>query len=297
MNYIIGVDGGGTKTEAVAYDLNGNPLETALSGFGNLLNNEEEAVKNIIKALDELVNKLGMEGLKGIYLGLAAAEAGNNASIVYNKVKEKYNIESIVMNDGDLALKALLKGEDGILVIAGTGSVAFGLNNNKQSKCGGWGNLLGDEGSAYKISIEAYKKMIYDFEYKNTISPLSKEILESINAKTVNDIVGYIYGSTKDEVAKVAALVSKYAENGDEFSINLLKAEGTAIAKTTARVFEMLEFDECKIGLVGSVIRKSIFVKNAFEGYLNEHINVKEFIYDDVSPTKGAYYLYKNSSN
>ena len=65
MKYVIGVDGGGTKTEAVAYDLDGNVLEKSLTGFGNLVKDEKEALKNIIDSLEVILNKLGKEDLQG----------------------------------------------------------------------------------------------------------------------------------------------------------------------------------------------------------------------------------------
>ncbi|MEG0297159.1 MAG: BadF/BadG/BcrA/BcrD ATPase family protein [Clostridium sp.] len=296
MNYVIGVDGGGTKTEAVAYDLDGSVLESALTGFGNLNNNKEEALENITSAVQKLVEKLGEDGLKGIYLGLAGSEVGDNAKIVYEKIKETFGIESQVMNDGDLALRALLKGEDGVLVIAGTGSIAFGVKGDQQAKVGGWGNLLGDEGSAYKISIEAYKKLIYENDYGFDHSELSKEILSFLEIKSADDLVGIIYSSTKDEIAKVAHLVSKHAENGDNFAIELLETEGREIARQAERVYKKLGLEKCSIGLVGGVIRKSKVFRSAFESYLHETINVESFIDDQVSPAKGAYYIYKKQN-
>lgn len=297
MEYVIGVDGGGTKTEAVAYDLNGSELETSLTGFGNLNNNKDEALKNIVTAVNELVDKLGREGLKGIYLGLAGSEVGENASIVHNKIKELFEVDCEVMNDGDLALRALLKGEDGVLVIAGTGSIAFGVKDNKQAKIGGWGNLLGDEGSAYKISIEAYKRLIQENDYGMEHSDLSKDIFECLNIKCADDLVGIIYSSTKDEIAKVAHLVSKHAENGDSFAREVLVSEGIEIAKQAERVYNILGMEKCSIGLVGGVIRKSAVFRQAFENYLNEKINVVSFIDDKVSPAKGAYYIYLKKNN
>lgn len=297
MDYIIGVDGGGTKTEAVAYDLNGMEIGKAITGFGNLVNGKEEAVKNIIEAIDKVVYKLGTDGLKGLYLGLAGAEVGKNGKIVKDELKSKFKIESIIMNDGDLALKALLKGEDGILVIAGTGSNVFGIKGNSQGRCGGWGHLLGDEGSAYKIAIEAIKRMIYEEDYGLLKSQLYKAVLNSFNAKNVNDIIGFIYTATKDEIAKIASVVSMAAETGEKFSKAILEQEGTSLAKSTERVFNKLSFEKCKIGLVGGVIRKSKFVRDAFEEYLSKNINVIEFVDADISPAKGAYYIYINEKN
>lgn len=297
MDYIIGVDGGGTKTEAVAYDLSGEVLARALTGFGNLVNGKEEALNNITTSIEELIIKLGQDGLKGIYLGIAGSEVGENAKLIYSEVKNKFSLEPVVMNDGDLALKALLEGEDGILVIAGTGSTAFGVKEDKQARCGGWGHLLGDEGSAYKISIEAFKRMIHEEDYGIERSELSQAILDKLNMTTVDEIVGFIYSATKDEIAAMASLVSIYAEKGDDYAKNILINEGIEIAKSAERVFKKLHFNKCRIGLVGGVIRKSKDLRKAFENYLKENINVVAYVDNDVSAAKGAYYIYKKTNN
>ncbi|MEG1287259.1 MAG: BadF/BadG/BcrA/BcrD ATPase family protein [Clostridium sp.] len=294
MKYIIGVDGGGTKTEAVAYDLNGEVLAKSLTGFGNLLNDEKEALKNILDSLEVILDKLGKEDLQGLYLGLAGSEVGHNAQIVKDEIKAKFNLDSVIMNDGDLALKALLKGEDGILVIAGTGSTAFGIKGNEQARCGGWGHLLGDEGSAYKISMEAFKKMIHEYDFGLERSELSEAILKKLNMKQVDEIIAFIYGATKDEIAGFAGFVSQYAENGDNEAKAILVNEGITLAKDAERVFNSLGFESCKIGLVGGAIRKSVILREAFESYLNGNINVVEYVDNDVSAAKGAYYIYKN---
>ncbi|MBL4932727.1 N-acetylglucosamine kinase [Clostridium paridis] len=292
MEYVIGIDGGGTKTEAVAYDLNGEAITSAVTGFGNLLNGEEEALNNIINAIKQVVETYGIEGLKGLYLGLAGAEVDDNAKIVQERIKKELCIDSTVMNDGELALKALLKGEDGVLTIAGTGSVAFGIKNGKEARCGGWGNLLGDEGSAYKIAIEAFKNMIYENDFGIEMSELSKEILESLKMKKVDEIIGFVYSNTKDEVASITPIVSKRADLGDKIAIDILKSEGLAIAKTTERVYKKLGFQSASIGIVGGVLKKSKILRETFEEYLNKNANIIAFVDEEVSPAKGAYYLY-----
>ncbi|MGL5414177.1 MAG: N-acetylglucosamine kinase [Clostridium sp.] len=296
MNYVIGVDGGGTKTEAVAYSLEGEVLGSTLTGFGNLVNGRDEALKNITDSIEGLVNKLGRDGLKALHLGIAGSEVSDNAKAIENEVREKFGFNCKVMNDGDLALKALLKGEDGILVIAGTGSIAFGIHGDREKRVGGWGHLLGDEGSAYKISIEAFKIMIKEDDYGLERSKLSQDILDKLEIKEVSNIIDFVYSSTKDEIAQMAGLVSKHAELGDEEAKNILINEGIQIAKSAERVFKALDFENCSIGLVGGVIRKSRILREAFEEYLNENIKVNSFVDDSVSPAIGAYYIYKKEN-
>ena len=293
MKYVIGVDGGGTKTETVAYDLEGNKLTSVLTGFGNLVNGKEEALKNILDGLDKVFKEYGKDNAKGIYLGLAGSEVGFNADIVYETIKNKFKIEVVVMNDSELALKALLKGEDGILTIAGTGSIAFGIHENVQWKSGGWGHLLGDEGSAYKIAIEGLKHMIYENDNNMELGVLSRELLAKLEIRFVDDIIGFVYSSTKDEIAKLAQVVSKLAEEGDEKSLSIMTNEGIMLAETTRQVFSKLGFDSCSVGLVGGVVKKSKIFREAYENCLREKANIVSFIDDDISPAKGAYYIYK----
>lgn len=81
MDYIIGVDGGGTKTEAVAYLLDGSKIAECFTGFGNMVMNSQEALENISKAIDACIGVLDQGNLLGIYFGLAGIEVSNNREI------------------------------------------------------------------------------------------------------------------------------------------------------------------------------------------------------------------------
>lgn len=293
MKYVIGVDGGGTKTEASAYDSTGKVIETSIKGFGNLLNNEETALNNIVSSIKEIVDKLGTKELSGVYLGIAGSEVGENSKIISDTIKRELKIESVVMNDAEIALKAMLKGKDGILTIAGTGSVAFGINGNVSSRCGGWGNLLGDEGSGYKISIDAIKRMIYEEENSIEKSELTKNIMEYLEINSVDEVTKFVYSSTKDEIAALAPIVARLGEADDEIAAEILINEGRELAKTVENVYRKLGFNKCSIALVGGVIRKAKVLRNAFEDYLRENIVIEEIVDEEISPTMGAYYISK----
>jgi N-acetylglucosamine kinase-like BadF-type ATPase len=293
MKYVIGVDGGGTKTEASAYDSNGKVIATAIKGFANLLNNEEIALNNIVSSIKEITEKLGTEELNGVYLGIAGSEVGENLKIISDTIKRELKIDCVVMNDAEIALKAMLKGKDGILTIAGTGSVAFGINDNISSRCGGWGNLLGDEGSGYKISIEAIKRMIYEEENCIEKSKLTKKIMEYLEINSVDEVTKFVYSSTKDEIAALTPIVARLGEVGDEIAAEILINEGRELAKTVENVYRKLGFNKCSIALVGGVIRKARVLRNAFEDYLRENIVIEDIVDQEISPTMGAYYISK----
>jgi len=293
MKYVIGVDGGGTKTEASAYDLDGKIMLTSIKGFGNLLNNKEIALDNILSAIKEIIDEFGVSELSCIYLGIAGSEVGENKKIISDKIKNELKVDSVVMNDAEIALKAMLKGKDGILTIAGTGSIAFGINKNVTSRCGGWGSLLGDEGSGYRISIDAIKRMIFEEEHSIAQSELTKKIMDRLEIKSVDEITKFVYSSTKDDIASLAPIVARLGEADDEIASEILINEGVELAKTVENLYKKLKFKSCSIALVGGVIRKAKVVRKAFEDYLKENIVVEDIIDEEISPTMGAYYISK----
>ncbi|ABR36645.1 MULTISPECIES: N-acetylglucosamine kinase [Clostridium] len=293
MKYIIGVDGGGTKTEAVAYDFQGNIIVTSVKGFANLLNNREKALNNIVDSIREIIDVLKEDELVDLYLGIAGSEVGDNAKIIKDTIKNELKTDCVLMNDAEIALKAMLRGNDGILTIAGTGSIAFGVKNNSSVRCGGWGNLLGDEGSGYKISIDAIKRMIFEEENSLPKSELTTRIMKRLGAKSIGEVVTFVYSSTKDEIASLAEVVSILGEEGNKIAEEILVNEGVDLAKTVINVYRKLKFESCSIALVGGVIRKAKILRKSFEKYLRENIVIEYIVDDEISPTIGAYYINK----
>jgi len=293
MKYIIGVDGGGTKTEAVAYDFQGNIIVTSVKGFANLLNNREKALNNIVDSIREIIDVLKEDELVDLYLGIAGSEVGYNAKIIKDTIKNELKTDCVLMNDAEIALKAMFMGNDGILTIAGTGSIAFGVKNNSSVRCGGWGNLLGDEGSGYKIAIDAIKRMIFEEENSLPKSELTTRIMKRLGAKSIGEVVTFVYSSTKDEIASLAEIVSILGEEGNNIAEEILVNEGVDLAKTVINVYRKLKFESCSIALVGGVIRKAKILRKSFEKYLRENIVIEDIVDDEISPTIGAYYINK----
>ena len=295
MNYIIGVDGGGTKTEAVAYSLEDKELGKAYSGFGNLLLGSDKALNNIVIAIEKCQISIGDQGkCLCIYLGLAGIEASGNREKVESVLKEKFNCSVQALNDADIAHAALLKGEDGIMTISGTGSISYGLYKGKRARVGGWGHILGDEGSGYFIALEAFKTMTLEEDSALPLSELTKAIMSKLNIHEVNDIKGFIYSASKGEIAAYAPLVVDLANTSDVNSVNILKQAGRDIGITTERLYKKLEINEpIRIGIKGSILTKVKIVREEFTSYLENNLVGVTIIAEDISPAKGACYLHR----
>lgn len=296
MDYIIGIDGGGTKTEAVAYTLEGKELSRALTGFSNVLIDKKEAIKNIITAIDEcnlkIANSLENNKLVAIYLGMAGGESEEVSSFVTRTLTNKYGVKVKVVNDAVIAIAALLKGEDGILTISGTGSISYGVRQGKVKTAGGWGHLLGDEGSGYFIAIEALRLITLEEDMDKYPSNLSKALLKEMGIENRKDIINFVYGSPKGEIAALVPVVVSCAQQGESDAIETLKRGGRELAKITLIVYESLGFKgHVAIGIKGSILTKISMVREEFENTLKESINQVTIINEEVSPTLGAYYL------
>jgi N-acetylglucosamine kinase-like BadF-type ATPase len=298
MRYIIGVDGGGTKTEAIAYSLEGEELGRGYGGFGNALLGFDKAIENIelslqncMKSVDESYNDAVCVF---IYLGLAGIEDENTRNKLEKTLKGDFKLPVKAVNDAEIALASLLKGEDGILTISGTGSISYGLHEGRTDRSGGWGHLLGDEGSGYHIAINAFKNMIFEDEHNLPASPLSTAIMKKLSIEKPENIIGFIYSSGKGDIASFVPIVVKQAESGDEIAKEILIKAGKDLAEMTYILYKKLNFNnEVAIGIKGSILTKVRLVRNSFEEALKESIGSFTIIDKEVSPAKGAFYLAK----
>lgn len=297
MSYIIGVDGGGTKTEAIAYDLQGNMISMGVSGFGNVLVDYAKAVDHITEAIQAALGNLHLEDCLYLYLGLAGIEESPNRKELATELQKKFGTPVRIVNDAVIAHAALLEGEDGILTISGTGSISIGKADTTYAFSGGWGHLLGDEGSGYWIAMKGFAQMIHEEDTTSPPSELSRVMLKELGFNRVQQIKSFVYSATKAEIAAVVPLIAKLASKGDSTATGILEQAGTHLGEMTWNLSQKLRLTEdVKIALKGKVLETLSLVQDSFEAYLQRRIKRASFIKKEVSSTKGAYYLAKQEA-
>ena len=299
MGYIIGVDGGGTKTKASAYSLDDKEIGKGQSGFGNLLLDFDKAVNNIIEAVERckssIKEQFAQEECLCIYLGIAGIEADSNIEKIETLLKEKFHCKVNAFHDSELAHAAMLKGQDGIITISGTGSVCYGIYKGKKERTGGWGHILGDEGSGYYIALEAFKRAALEEDLGSDRSELTIEIMSKLKLDNVNEVKGFIYSATKGEIAAYVPVVAKLAEATEVNSVNILRAAGKDLAVMTERNYKKLGIDgSVKVALKGGVLCKVAMVRQEFINCIERDLgSLVDIIVEDISSTKGACYLHR----
>ncbi|MCL1948786.1 MAG: hypothetical protein FWF59_03550 [Turicibacter sp.] len=291
MGYIIGVDAGGTKTEAIAYDRKGCELARFSSGFGNLLVDAGLAMKHIQEVIEGCQNQLLGQSCDFICLGIAGIEAGIHREAVEIMLKP-LSIPFTLINDAQLAHGALLEGKDGILAISGTGSVAYGKQGAETGMTGGWGHLLGDEGSGYWIAIAAIKSMIAREETGQPLGILGQNILAHLGISGVSQLKKMVYQGTKGEIAALVPVIVAAAKSGDGEAQGILSAAGMHLGEMVLRLARLLKMPpDLKIAAKGSILMQIEAVKGAFKTTIQREIPDAAFIFEDIHSAKGAYFL------
>ncbi|SEO56687.1 1,6-Anhydro-N-acetylmuramate kinase [Amphibacillus marinus] len=288
MAYFIGVDAGGTKTISTAYDSDGTKLNQHQEGFGNIRVNRETALEHITQSIDALIHHYGNETLKGITIGIAGLPDGEQ-EMLQAHFYSRYLVEVKIVSDYLLAYKSTFADQDGLLVIAGTGFVMYGEASGESVKFGGWGHLLGDIGSGYDLVIRTIKASIDYFEEKSEIPVLMKQILHQLNMQEIEEIKHFIYGSKKDEIAKLAPIVLQHAKEGNQLATQIIKEASEAIADKIRKFIDRKGTSASKLCLTGGILENAPILVDYILADLDKQGIVVELV-KAADPTRAVLY-------
>jgi N-acetylglucosamine kinase-like BadF-type ATPase len=244
VRYVIGIDAGGTKTVGLLGDEAGAVLREARSGGANLrLQGELSVEKSLFQVIDALDAPQPVDAL---CLGIAGV--GNDADReVVRDVLRRLGIRRAVriVNDAEIALIAGAPDGHGIVLVSGTGSIAFGIDpSGKSARSGGWGYLLGDEGSAFWLGHAAVRAGIRAADGRGPATALFKLICEHLEVREPAQLVEWFYDQelSRSRVAQLARLVEEAAADGDEKAQDLLDQAVRHLARAARAVERQLDF-------------------------------------------------------
>ena len=288
MKYYLGIDGGGTKTTAAVADEN---LKLITKAVGKTINFYAVGMENSRKNLAEIINKitfeLGISSFEAAFIGCSALDNEADKETLDALCGGIINAKKIAMNsDVYVALKAA---NGNCVAVCGTGSMAVGEKaDGSVAVKGGWGHIIGDEGSAYSIAVNALKKCCIMCD-KNERTPL---LDAAENYFAVNDFrkaIDKIYSeeTAKDYIAGFAAKVGELASNGCEASKEIITSEAKAYAQTVIALINELE--SCPLlSLYGGVFQHNPMFRAVFEAEITKGFcDIKTEILD-MPPEEGA---------
>lgn len=292
---IICVDGGGTKTEVVAFTLSGEAISRHVGGSGNFSFDIKQAKENVINTIQVVFDEVkDLYQCEMIQMGISGYGAFQEKSAFIEQVKLHFHTDVKIVDDARLALYTVIKEtfNEGILVLSGTGSASYGYSNGDTLLVGGWGYLLGDEGSSYDLVMRTFKAMIEDCDNGLAHHALTLSMLKHLKLNKVSDLKQYVYKNTKSEIASNAKFINDCALSGEDRAISLLKQSGIDLAQQAIKIYERMKLsNNVRIGSQGSFILNAKFVNVSFKEEIKKVIPHACFIETLDRPVKGAYYL------
>jgi N-acetylglucosamine kinase len=178
-------------------------------------------------------------------------------------------ISLYLFHDGEAALWRALDNGIGIVVSAGTGSIVYGINEKgEQARCGGWGEIASDEGSAYWIAARAFGHIFRSLDGRDSVTSLSDLFLKKLRFDRPEELVYWLQmgNRNKEEVASLAQIVSIAADKGNLKAQEILQEAGRDLASMTHFLATRLSFNQgLNIGMTGTVLLESSFVRRSFQ--------------------------------
>jgi len=244
--YYLGVDGGASKTAALVTDEHGAALGDGLAGPSNHLRvGIETAARNIERAVNKALVAADVTSREIVwaYCGIAGADHPAHRQEVVDSLSIFFPRGNFTVdNDARIALTGAVGYGGGVVVIAGTGSVAFGRNEDGEEwRAGGWGPIVGDEGSGFGIARAALAAIVRAYDGRGKATAMT-EMLRAEWKMSPQDIPRFIYAPAThaDDIARFGKLAIEAAERGDEVARGILDDGGRELGACVVAVARRL---------------------------------------------------------
>ena len=273
MEYVIGIDSGGTHYRVQAGGLNGRRLGeyTGCTANHYALSKQEVSsrVQHHIAACLAVFGGVPQD-CRYIVCGTSGLDSEEDAVLleeIYNALPG-FNCPVLCINDAELAHYAVTGGR-GVLVISGTGSIAFGRNRNgRTARVGGWSlDIMGEEGSGSWVSRHALRHLARYFDKIVPTGPLVQILQKELDISTPKQLADFSFSLEFEKQPKLGRLVDEAAERGDQWAVRILEnaaVETMRLVRELVRVLGMENDPELFVGVWGSNIVDSCIHREAF---------------------------------
>jgi N-acetylglucosamine kinase-like BadF-type ATPase len=243
-DWIFGIDGGGTSTRLRVESIRGELLFYGEGGSTNLESNSHEAVAWVLHELFERVRESGlrMDKCRAGFAGSAGIDRSADRKPFADLLRQASGTVCPlgVGNDSEPALAGALSDTEGIILIAGTGSISFGrAKDGSAFRAGGYGHLLGDEGSAWGIAFDALRRGLRSGEGRDLPTDLLDAALEHFGLDVPEDLIHFVHGGIdKTRIAHFARVVGAWRDRGDALAIDLFSRAAAELCALVISVYD-----------------------------------------------------------
>jgi N-acetylglucosamine kinase-like BadF-type ATPase len=293
--YFFGLDGGGTQSRLAVCDSTGTILKEVYGGTTNLYTGKSEQVALNLKALFTQVEQYFP------FAGGCIGSAGLGREREKVLFREMFStllptVPVYLCSDGEILLVGGLAGLEGYALISGTGSLALSRSSDGSLKrAGGYGYLLGDEGSAYWIAHQALMRSLRSLENRDLNTRMLPSLLEGCSLSKAEDLIAYVHHqATKADIAKLAPLVTVFAKEGDLLANDILQCAAKELVSLVVAV-QNPAIRAKELVLAGGVLEKDPIVRPLFEEALKKALPELQIIKARGSALQGACLLARTS--
>ena len=262
MDFVCGIDGGGTKTTAICRTLQGEELSRKVFGPLNLNSIGEEAFKALLSEIVLFLRQTG--NCRALCIG-AAGITNSLVSEFVNNTLSNTGIPYRLLGDYEIAHTGALDGKQGIILISGTGSVCFGrTNDGRSAMAGGWGHLIGDAGSGYGLGHDAIRAVSKMYDGYGDPTILKDMLADKYGLDSQEKIVTHVYSNDKSAVAAFSLLVNDAYYEDDPVAVQIVNDNANALADLVLAVSDRLELKDCNVALLGGLLENPTPLKEQF---------------------------------
>lgn len=274
--FVIGVDGGGTRTRVHVAAMDGATLALHEAGSSAVSTNGMAGAQLILhNAIHAAMSQAGVDprDLQAICFGLSGVDRPDERAPMLQWATAQFTPNAEVVNDCEIVLEAGAEAGWGIALIAGTGAISFGKSpDGERSRAGGWGYLVGDEGSAYDIAREGLRAVLRASDGRGAPTQLVEAILSHFKVERASALVPVVYrhnagdaGTSPmrpDQMAALAPLVTQAASEGDAVAQGIVQRAGHELALNVLVVARRLQLPSpAPLALAGGLLLKADAVR------------------------------------
>jgi N-acetylglucosamine kinase-like BadF-type ATPase len=255
---VLGIDAGGTKTVSQLADARADVrLETRGPG-ATLQGSGAPAVEQVLRQVIEPALRDPAARPAAVCLGMAGVDRREDVGVVREMLSRLIpGAELLVVNDALIALEAGVGAGAGVVVLAGTGSIAYGRDGSgRAARAGGWGYVLGDEGSGYWLGRRALRAVVRAADRRGLPTSMTQRILDRYQVRREQDLVDQVYygGSKPTTIAALSGIVqAAAADDQDEVARRILHDGAGELATAALAVARRLGLEACPFVLGGGV--------------------------------------------
>lgn len=243
--HVLGIDVGGSKTVALLATPDGAVIAEGRAGGANLRTHGELVVEKILHEVIDQVMDGRTERPFAVCLGIAGVDRHDDAATIRGVMRRLgFRDHTLIVNDALIALVAGARQPVGLVIVAGTGSIAYGVNpQGLAARSGGWGPVLADEGSGYWIGRRALVAVMRHADGRGPRTALTPMVLERLSLSRPDELVNEIYESAERRqlVATLGPLVAEVQAAGDAVAAEILREAAAELLLAAGSVVSRLE--------------------------------------------------------